>query len=226
MPEIEFASLNISGYHDNPIANIFLRHTQPTPSLAVLFPGLNYTCDMPLLYFLTSLLTNHQMDVLQVRTDYTGTAFQSLSRQEQDNWFAADAQAAIQSVYPSLGYAKVLLVGKSIGTLALAHLVDSELLHTTAMLWLTPLLHNPWLVEQACQVQGPALFIGSRGDHSFDEKVMAYIQRKISCDTLILEGANHGLEYPGSWRKSLKALENILEYTESFLDKYALRGDQ
>jgi hypothetical protein len=71
MPPYEFNSLTFHGFGDKHVPNLFLRQTGSAKILAVEYPGLNYSCDMPLLYYPANLLLDRGADVLQVKADYT-----------------------------------------------------------------------------------------------------------------------------------------------------------
>jgi len=59
---------------DHPIPdNTFFWQEENTDHLALILPGLNYTCDMPLLYYTAQFLIADGADVLQVKYDYTQT---------------------------------------------------------------------------------------------------------------------------------------------------------
>ena len=51
--------------------NTFFWQEDKTDHLALILPGLNYTCDMPLLYYSAQFLVAEGADVLQVKYDYT-----------------------------------------------------------------------------------------------------------------------------------------------------------
>ncbi len=89
----------------------------------VLFPGLNYSCDNPLLYYLSRLAVDRSADVLQLWANYTIPEFQSLSKQEQVKWLLEDALSLIEAGQKNRHYERLVLVGKSIGTLTLGSLI-------------------------------------------------------------------------------------------------------
>src|SRR5512139_2574000 len=145
MAEIRIISLPVSGYNSTSVPNRFFQQAKATRTLAIVLPGLNYTCDMPLLYYPTRLLVEHGADVLQVYADYTLQAFQSRERVEQVAWLGQDAQGAVQAGMKQRPYDRLILIGKSIGTLSMAYLVTQGGYATATTIWLTPLLRQPWL---------------------------------------------------------------------------------
>jgi len=224
MAEFEITSLKITGYADLPLPNRFFRVSQPSQmhpkTLAVILPGLNYTCDMPLLYFPAKYLMGRGADVLQVHSDYTISIFHSANRQNQAVWLATDAQAALRAGRSHGDYRQLVLIGKSIGSLALASLVSMDLDLPAVAVWLTPLLAEPRLVESATNSRLPGLFVASRSDPTFDGAALDRIKERAPAEALLFEGANHSLEIPGDAFQSLEILRQVLQGLHSFLDQH------
>ena len=229
MAEIEITHLELRRPSGEALANRFFRQADKAAErecslgksaaneLALVLPGLNYTADMPLLYYPTRLLVERGADVLQVCADYTRPEFQALDRLEQMRWLGADAQAALQVGQAQRDYARLTLVGKSIGTLTLAYLVSAGGFAQATTIWLTPLLRQPWLVEAATQCRGRALFIAGTGDHTYNSEALQRIQDATGARTLLLESANHSLEIPGDLQRSLRYMQEILQTIADFL---------
>jgi len=217
MDEYEITTLAIPDRRGEEIPNRFYRQKGQTSRLGVLFPGMRYTCDMPLLHTTTDLLLQHGADVLQLHTDYTGPEFQSASRREQFERLAADAQAGVRVGRKQRNYTDLLLAGKSIGTLAMAYLLAKGREDQAAAIWLTPLLHQPDLVETARKHPGPSLFLASTSDQTYDPLAMRSIQEAGIAKALILEGANHSLEIPGDALHSSELLKQVTQAIDQFL---------
>jgi pimeloyl-ACP methyl ester carboxylesterase len=218
MPEYSIGPIRISGYDNVPVKNRLFRHSGPTRGLAVLFPGLRYTCDMPLFFYSHKILLEQGYDVLQIRADYTQNAFETASPDRQIDWLGADAQAAIKAASEQREYLYHLYVAKSIGTLALSILLlNQPELRKHPTIWLTPLFRLP-LVEQAMQqISGPALYIAGTHDNTFDADRLAFLQKTTSAEALVFKGANHSLEIPGDLQRSLDILKETTQRTTEFL---------
>jgi hypothetical protein len=218
MAGFEFTHIEMTDYQGGTLPNRFLRQTGEAKTLGVALPGLNYTCDMPLLYYPARLLTQHGADVLQVYSDYTRPDFQSSSRQEQARWLGADALAAVQGGWRQRDYARLVLIGKSIGTLALASLVGRDEGREAVTIWLTPLLRQPWLVEAALGARGPGFYAVGSGDATYDPAALGRIREVTGAEAIVLEGANHSLEVPGDVRRSLEYMQEFIGALEAFLE--------
>lgn len=216
MSSIGITSLTISGYHHQPVPNRFFKH-EHAKGLALVFPGLRYTCDMPLLYYLTQVFLNQDLDVLQLHTDYTIEPIKSLSPSERLQVMGSDAQAALEAIYTNGGYPKLVIAGKSIGTLQLAMLLSSVMPADLACIWITPLLHYPTVVDAALQHSGPALFIASRADETFEPESMEQINSQPNNQSLLIEEADHSLLIPGDALRSVEIMAQVVQCYHSFV---------
>jgi predicted alpha/beta-hydrolase family hydrolase len=215
---LSITRLEIRGYKQRQVENRFFRQEGTSETLGVIYPGLRYTSDMPLLYYTTRLLTQRGSDVLQLWADYSSADYQSLSREQRAAWLEEDGRALIQAGQKQRDYGELILVGKSIGTLALAELVfHEEMPENSISIWLTPLLHLQHVVAAARQLSGPALFVGGNQDPAYAQEGIAQLKGLPNILTITIEGANHSLEIPGDLPRSLKAMQEILQAIADFL---------
>jgi hypothetical protein len=212
-------SLPITSPADEPIPNLFFQQEVAATTLAVLLPGFNYTCDMPLLYYSTRLLEQRDADVLQLHADYATTDFQTASPLERLQRLSGDSQALVAGGLARQSYNRLVLVGKSIGTLALASLISTPIAANAVTIWLTPLLGQPWLVEAAIKSHNPALFVAGTADTAFDAAALKRIQDSSGAEAILVEGANHSLEIPGEPLRSIEKMGEIMQGLAGFLDR-------
>ncbi len=220
MPDLNITTLSITGYDTNPLPNRFFRQAGSANTLAVLFPGLRYSCDMPLLFYPFKLLLERGAEVLQVRADYTLTSYPSLPPDERAAWLAADAQAAVQAARRQGKYTRLVLIGKSIGTVSLASLAPHE--RSAISIWLTPLLRNPQVVAAAEQNPGAALFVAGTADDLYSAAALNRIHTATQAETALVEGGDHSLEIAGDFFASLRALEQVMRAIAGFLDRQGI----
>ena len=62
--------LDIRGYRDARVPNTFFNQDARADRIAIILPGWEYTCQMPLLYYPACLLLYSGADVLQVEYAY------------------------------------------------------------------------------------------------------------------------------------------------------------
>jgi len=211
-------TLDIRGYHDMVVPNTFFRQDQPTSHLAIIYPGIGYTAQMPVLYYPSRVLLARGADVLRAEYAYNRPEFRILSKVEQDQWFHADVMAAYHVALAQRNYRQLTLVGKSLGTLALGHLLSASAhLSPIRCLWLTPLLRNDQLREQIRRTQHRALFVIGTADPHYDPAYLADVQSATKGRSVTIEGADHSLEIGDDIIQSLHAQARIIEAVEQFL---------
>jgi len=200
MEEPVFTTIPISGYQARSIANVLIQQPQVTSTLAVIFPGVNYSCDMPLLYYTARLLGQRNSDVLNLHTEYSQPEYRSLPAAQRAEWISTDATAGVEAALAHREYQKLILIGKSIGTLSLATLIGQE-------------------IGAAMRFQGPALYISGTGDDLYEADNLNRIKQATRAESLIIEGANHSMEIPGKMEDSLQVLKQVITRIGSFLDR-------
>ena len=212
-------ALKIVGCRNEAVPNTFFQQDGETRHLAILFPGYGYTAHMPAVYYPGRLLLTRGADVLSVEYTYgRRPEFQSLPDEERIRWLQADAAAACNAALAQREYERVTLVGKSIGTLAVAHLLTTEgRLRSPQCIWLTPLLRNARLRAQIKQAPHRALFVIGTADPQYDAARLAELQQATAGEVLVIEGADHSLEITGDVLASLHALEQVMEAMGEFV---------
>jgi hypothetical protein len=122
--------------------------------LAVLFPGLTYRNSMPVMHFARLLMLARRADVFAVNYAYDEiSGFRDLPDEEQLAWIGADGRVALATTLDLGSYQRTIVVGKSLGTIAMGWAVpDEPRLAAADLVWLTPSVTGTGLVErmQAC----------------------------------------------------------------------------
>jgi predicted alpha/beta-hydrolase family hydrolase len=214
--------LDLCGYRDAPVPNRFLRQETPATQGAIVFPGLGYTCEMPLLYYTTALLLNRGCDVLLVDYDYRGADFRQMPAAAQVDRLVADTQPAFDAIRQLARYERISLIAKSLGTRALGRLVqtkhnDSARAPDIRAVWLTPLLRDERLQQQLRGCALPSLTIIGTADPHYDESMLHELAAKPEHEIMTITGADHSLELDGDISGSIRALESILAALDEFL---------
>jgi len=204
--------LAISRQDNQPVANRFYKQNARAIALGMILPGLRYTCDKPLLHYATQVLLSQGADVLQLWADYANAEFKQLSETEQVVWVLEDARSLLQTGQLQRKYQRLVLVGKSIGTLAMAMLIAQDTaLRQATTIWLTPLLNLPFVANAFEIIEAPGLVAGGTGDSAFEPAVANQLQKNDKIKTLVFEGANHSLEVPGNPIDSIKILASVTD---------------
>jgi hypothetical protein len=142
--ELSMSTLPIVGYQGNPVPHTFLRQGTDADHLAIVFPGFSYSPDLPALYYPSLVMLTHGADVLRVRYAYdSDPIFRTMSSEERAIRFGSDVDGVCAAALSQRSCRRITLIGKSLGTLALAHILDNnEQLRDASYIWLTPLLRD------------------------------------------------------------------------------------
>ena len=157
-------------------------------ALAVLFPGIGYTCDKPLLYYSAKLARAAGYDVLPVA--YGG--FPEKVRGDNDRLRACLDIAWTQAVDRLAGvdwaaYGDILFIGKSIGTVVACRYAMERELEARSVL-LTP------LEETFGYVKGRAVAFHGTADPWADTVAVTAACLARDVPLHLTRGANHSLE--------------------------------
>jgi predicted alpha/beta-hydrolase family hydrolase len=211
--------LPITGYRDDPVPNQFRRAEGEIDHLAILLPGIGYNLDMPLFYYAEHHLIRQSWDVLRVEYAYNKRPeFQSLPAQDRARWLLTDVTAAYRAGRSQRDYAGFALIGKSLGTLAMGHLLTmEEPPQPVRAVWLTPLLGQERLRQQVIQYGGPSLFVIGTADAHYDAATLDEVRAATNGEAVVIAGAEHGMEIESDPVASVRALERIVEAPVRFL---------
>jgi hypothetical protein len=218
MPSI--TSLEITGYRDAPLANTFFRQEGEARRLAIVLPGIGYTADMPVLYYPRALLLEMGADVLAVRYAYNeNPEFSRLSGEERMRWVDADVDAASAAGLAQRPYEEITLVGKSLGTLAMAYLLEAnDRLAGADCVWLTPVLADDRLRARIGQRRHHALFVIGTADPYYQPAWLDEVRQATGGDAMVVEGADHSLELAGSVDRSLDVMQQLVRTLRAFFE--------
>ncbi len=214
---MQIASLNIAGYRGQAVPNTFYRQDGETKHLGLVLPGFRHSADRAELYYAARILLEQGADVLRAEYTYYETDYVKLSDNEQDKWLAADALAAGEAGLAQRPYERITLLGKSLGTIAMGHLLADRRFQKATCVWFTPVLADETLVRQIEQVKPRSLFIIGTADHYYKPDVLKRLVEATGGRLTLIEAANHGLEIPGSIPASLEALNQIVKALQEFL---------
>lgn len=215
---VHFTSLPIAGNHAQPLANTFFRQEGSAHRLGIVFPGYAYTCAMPVLYYPTQWLLEQGADVLWAETSYSRQpTYMTLSEPERLHWIGEDAEGAVRAGLAAGTYDEVLIIGKSIGTLALSWLVQNEpALTRAAFIWLTPLMNHPYLQSSVAHFCPRSLFVVGSADSLYNAADLARLTTACRGSSLVIPDADHSLEIAGDLSASLRAMDTLLNELSSF----------
>ncbi|MFY9812863.1 MAG: hypothetical protein WAK43_01770 [Dehalococcoidales bacterium] len=210
-------SLTISGNNKQPIPNTYFRQQSAASHLCVVLPGYSPPLINPLLQCTSQLFLDRNADVLQVEYEYYKIDFFKKPAAERNRMLSVDVTAVSETVFAQREYEHITLVGKSLGTLAMGHLLPGNRFRKASCVWLTPLLTNEWLRSQIEQYKPRSLFVIGTADDFYNAGYLAELCESTKGKSLVIEGANHGLVIPGEVVQSLKAMTRIVSTIGKFV---------
>lgn len=216
---MELSSLEVVGYENQQVPNTFMIQPVPTRHLGVILPGYRHSVDMADLHYAGRILVEQGADLLRVEYAYYRTDFLRRPESQQDQWISSDVFAACNAGLAQRSYEKITLVGKSIGTIAMGHLLADRRFQNATCVWSTPLLTVEWLCSRIEQVHPRSLFIMGTADQFYKPDILKHLEHATNGRSVVLEGANHGLEIPGGISKSLMALKQIVQALQEFMNE-------
>ncbi len=179
--------------------------------LAVLFPGVGYSCDRSLLYFAGKIAEGEGYELRKVKYG----KLPGKIRGDREKMQAAFESAAAETDRCLADedwekYEDILFISKSIGTIVAADYAKRHGLKVRSVSY-TPLKETFWFAE------GPAImFHGTADPWAPDTEAILAAAEKAGIPVYLTENANHSLE-TGEVLKDLETLRLVMERTEAFI---------
>lgn len=216
---VSWDQLTIKGYNDRSLKNTLFRHSKDPQKVALVFPGLAYNSQMPLLHYTIKAIIDSGINVLAVDYDYSNNPeFLKQSQRIRSDWLIEDVEASLRVITEDEKQEVVCLTGKSLGTLAVGHLLEThEDLRDAKTIWLTPLIKNPELLEQMLAYMKDAVLVIGAKDPHYDSDIIDRLNATTQLGGIVIEEANHSLEIEGDVTKSLRVLMQIVFVLQQFL---------
>ncbi len=215
----ELETLDIPGYDGKKIWNSLLKQKKGPGPISIVFPGLRYNADMPLMYYSTGVLLEAGHSVLSVDTRYShNEMFMTASSQERAKWMFGDAQAVFDAVQQIEDHTLSVLIGKSLGTLQMGYLVQKiEETQKCKIVWLTPILKQDWLVEQMMAHKGKSLIVIGTDDPLYSDEILANIIEVGRSKLFTVIRGNHSLDVPSGLIASMQQQIDVMKEMRSFV---------
>jgi predicted alpha/beta-hydrolase family hydrolase len=209
----------IQGYRNNALPISVWEQPNQADLAALVFPGLGYHADLPVLYYAALQLYSMGADVLRLRFPYDQQpGFMQQPDQAIVDWLRTDASAILDYAQHRHAYAQTTLIGKSLGTIALAALLAHRAdLSQAACLWLTPVLTNPLVVRQLRETSIPGLVVIGSADPYYNVALVDELARKPNLRCVVIPGADHGLEIAGDALASVQAMGKMVEGIQALI---------
>ena len=180
--------------------------------IAVLFPGIGYTVDKPLLYYTSKLLRAENWEVISVYySGFPDGVKGNSKKMEQAARMALDQAEEKLDQVEWTEYEDVLFVSKSIGTVVAAAYAQRVQLSCRHVLF-TPVEGTfRFKIEQAIAFHGTA-------DPWADTGIICDLCEKQNIPLYITENANHSLE-TGEILTDIMNLGNVMRIVKDYVEE-------
>ncbi|WP_191557043.1 alpha/beta hydrolase [Metabacillus idriensis] len=207
---------SVTGFKDAIISYTILSNNSESKSLAIMFPGLGYTAQGPLFHYATGVYINKNVDVLHINYQYNSAFYESFSNEELDEALKRDVRNVIDTVLSSHTYSNFYLIGKSLGTIALASELGRTAFFDAKVIWLTPLLNREDVFGSMVKRKKRGLCIIGDKDPYYKKERFQELKKNPAIDSLLIPEANHSLEVEGDPAGSIDILKEVMTKIEAF----------
>jgi poly(3-hydroxyalkanoate) synthetase len=208
---------DVVGYKGRNVSYQMIKQNESKRKLSIILPGADYNTDKPLLHYATSIALENGYDVLRINYDYNDEIFDEMSNEEFYHYVKNDSLIVIEALVKPTSHEEVNLIGKSIGTVAMSHILKHINLPIKGCVWLTPLMkmhevyiglsHNEYL---------SLMVIGDKDRHYLPDQYAALIHKE-NVTGMLVTGANHSLEIPNHTALSINYLNAIMIEIDNLL---------
>ena len=207
---------DVQGYRGITVPYNFIRNSGKAKTLAIFFPGAGYKTTSPLFHFTEEVYLNRVYDVLCVDYRYVDKEYDDFTNEELDRAVKVDVAAVLDKFFLDAQYDEYYIVGKSLGTIAMSLEIKKRRFEKAKLIWLTPLIDQPGVLNAMIDSPHPALcFIGDQ-DRYYSEENYRKLEANPNLTTKLYPGLNHSLEYGDRPVDSIGMLQDIIADIDKF----------
>lgn len=178
--------------------------------LAVIFPGIGYTCEKPLLYYSEHLAKQGGYEIIRVNySDFPKNVKGDSKKMKESFDLALEQTKEILKDVEWDAYKEILFLSKSIGTVVSSYYAKERQLNVKNILF-TPLKETFQFAKMPC-----VIFHGTADPWAKTEEIQRLAKmHQIPID--VAEGANHSLE-TGNVSRDVEILRNVIQKLQLFV---------
>ncbi|MCL6283647.1 hypothetical protein M3P21_08900 [Ruegeria sp. 2012CJ41-6] len=188
--------------------------------LVLIYPGLRYTCDRPLLQCVAEVFARQGCDVLRLQFRYADDhRFLDAEDEAQFAEIFSDGQDILAHALTLGAYRRVWLIGKSLGTLSMAGALaaQAQAVPDVRGVWLTPGLLKTPLAETLSKQSLPSIMVlGTEDPCNLPELLDPYAARPDVALHLI-EGVDHGFQHADGAQAEAAAIAEVADLVASWV---------
>lgn len=180
---------------------------------AIVLPGNGYGPQGPVL--LIPALALEEAGAVVTRIEYPARPAQWT--EEAMGEMVAEVERRITDALGSDPWDKVTFVAKSLGAAILGRL-DPAITGpaSVAAIWLTPVFGDDAVFEGALAKRWPSLVAAGAADRYHDASRHDHVVAALGARSLVIDGADHGLEIPGDVVSTVDGYRRLAEETLAF----------
>ncbi len=203
--------VSLQASRDDAIRYIYRHHDPQVNKVVVMFPGQSYPVYAPLFWYLGELALQAGYDVLGL--EY---GFQRMKHTLQSvDALVDEVGERLEAFFAQHPYRHVTVVAKSLGTVVASQLGGILESANPDAIYLTPL---PRAIEAMQRATRMLVAVGDQ-DPLFRADDVRQIEYLAKLDLMLVPGADHALEIPGSIPQSIDILGKLMNRCREFLGR-------
>ncbi len=185
-------------------------HLEDKSSLAVLFPGLAYTKDSPLMWYSAIAAYEAGYDTLSI--EYGFQANHVNATRDAIELSIEEAKTTLKALQKKKGYRHFIFISKSIGTVISQGIPEISGIQVNDFIFMTPLSQTVTFIKSA----GRILVLVGTADPAFRDSDIEQITGLKNVSIVTFPDADHSLEVEGDYGKSLSYLKKATDSCFNF----------
>ena len=213
---MKLARGSVIGYKGLTVPYNFIQNDGNHKTLTIFLPGAGYTTTSPLFHFTEEVYLNRGYDVLRVDYRYVDKEYDEFTIEELEKAVKVDTAAVLDAFFADAAYTNYYIIGKSLGTVAMSTELGKGRFEKANLIWLTPLMNHPEVLEAMIHSRYEALcFVGDQ-DRYYSESNFRKLVANPKLEAKLYTGMNHSLEYGDKPVDSVGILKEIISDIEKF----------
>ncbi len=182
-----------------------------------MLPGVGYRLENPIFYFVRQLLIDHGYQIAAVDYAYDKVeSFRDFSFEEIMQILDDDATSIGEALNQLPDHNSKLVVGKSLGTVLMANLLDQGFTSNAQLAWLTPSSKVPQVPNNIQKHAASSFVCIGTADKGYDKAVYQSFE-KAGATVTILDDLAHVLECEDDVLKSIMGHHKMISDLQSWL---------
>lgn len=177
----------------------------------VVFPGADYSCMGLCIYYPSTALYENGYELLNIEYDFRKNRLESDSQDSYTEYF----DFLLSNIKNLNLSGELIAFCKSIGTRIVASKKNKIF---DKVIWSTPSLKDDFVLKSIAELEKKSLVIIGTADPLYSKEKLDNLTNS-SVNSLVIKGADHGLDIDTDLNRSLDEMKNIISKTLEFVKK-------